>query len=206
MEIEAKYRVDDPAVFAQVQAATTIGPFSLQARPSEHQTNTYFDTADLRLRAGRYGLRVRDVGERRVATLKGGGGVQGARHQREEWEQSIGEDDHPQRWPDCEVRDRVLALLDGAELLPVVVVQTLRHVIDVLRDGRTVAEMALDEGTIRCGNRGMPFREIEVELKGGSEADLDEVVAALLAQFALEPEEQSKLARGMALYDAGKNE
>ena len=72
MEIEAKFRVDDAQTFPQLLALEVIGPFKLFAEPdAEDQRNVYFDTADRRLRAGQYGLRVRDLGNRRIATLKG---------------------------------------------------------------------------------------------------------------------------------------
>ena len=70
MEIEAKFRVDDERTFADLLSLTALGPFRLAPAPApEDQRNVYFDTADGRLRAAHYGLRVRANGDRRIATL-----------------------------------------------------------------------------------------------------------------------------------------
>ena len=72
MEMEAKYRVEDRQIFADLLQLDTLGPYRLLPAPEpEEQRNTYFDTADRKLDAGRYGLRIRDLGTRRIATLKG---------------------------------------------------------------------------------------------------------------------------------------
>src|SRR5438552_18813224 len=71
LEIEAKFRVDDDRVFPQLLGLTTIGPCRLVPSPAtEEQRNRYFDTADGRLQKQRHGLRIRDLGDRRVATPK----------------------------------------------------------------------------------------------------------------------------------------
>jgi inorganic triphosphatase YgiF len=206
MEIEAKFRVDDDQTFPHLLALDAIGPFELRAEPAaEDQHNVYFDTADRRLRAGQYGLRVRDLGRRRVATLKGAAQARDGMYERDEWEVEIGDDDHPANWPASEARERTLALLDGAEPLPILSIRTHRLHIIALRNGARVAELSLDTGTIDAGSRTADFRELEIELfENGTRADLDELVALLRARFALAPEDRSKLARGLALLDAAE--
>jgi len=204
MEIEAKFRVDDAQTFPQLLALDAIGPFKLVAEPdAEDQQNVYFDTADRRLRAGQYGLRVRDLGNRRIATLKGAAEARDGMYERDEWEIEIGDDDHPSSWPASEARDRTLALLDGAAPLPILAIRTRRLHMIALRDDRRVAELSLDTGAIDAGGRTANFRELEIELlKTGTRADLDALVAFLRARFTLTPEDRSKLARGLALLDA----
>jgi inorganic triphosphatase YgiF len=71
MEIEAKLRVRSRSIFADLLLLTSLGPYGLEPIPGiEHQHNTYFDTPDRRLSARRYSLRVRDLGSRRIATVK----------------------------------------------------------------------------------------------------------------------------------------
>src|SRR6476661_6695025 len=71
MEIEAKFRVVDRKVFAELLQLTRLGTFDLVPNPAvEQQNNTYFDTPDRRLAARHYSLRVRDLGSRRIATVK----------------------------------------------------------------------------------------------------------------------------------------
>jgi triphosphatase len=201
MEIEAKFRVDDRQVFADLLGLTMLGGYRLSPAPDpEDQRNTYFDTADGQLKAGRYGLRIRDLGTRRIATLKSASRGTGALYERDEWEVEIGDDDQPAGWPASEARDRTLALLGGAPMLPTLSIRTLRRHIYVARGDADIAEISLDEGTISAGGREQPFRELEIELLGqATRADLDTIVELLCARFALFPEERSKLARGQAL-------
>jgi triphosphatase len=206
MEIEAKFRVDDEQTFPQLLALNAIGPFNLVAEPDvEDQCNVYFDTADRRLRAGKYGLRVRDLGHRRIATLKGATKVNDGMYERDEWEIEIGDDDNPATWPASEARDRTLALLDGAAPLPILTIRTRRLHVIARRDDTRVAELSLDTGAIDAGGRTANFRELEIELLNtGTRADLDVLVALLRARFTLIPEDLSKLSRGLALLDAAE--
>jgi inorganic triphosphatase YgiF len=203
MEIEAKFRVEDDRTFHDLLRLSAIGPFRLVAASEpEDQRNTYFDTADRRLRAGQYGLRVRDIAGRRIATLKGAARAQEGMYERDEWEIEIGDDDRPETWPGGEVRGRVLALIDGHPLEPILTIRTLRRHIYAEYDGARVAELSLDEGTISVGERAAHFRELEVELlDSGARAQFDKLAARLRERFALIPEDRSKLARGLALLD-----
>jgi inorganic triphosphatase YgiF len=204
MEIEAKFRVDDDLIFQRLPRLGAIGNFRLVAAPRpEDQHNVYFDTADGRLRSQHYGLRVRDLGDRRIATLKGAAQVQDGLYERDEWEVEIGADDQPAAWPPSEARDRALALLEGQALQPIVTVRTLRHHVVAERDDARVAELSLDEGTIEAGGQELRFRELEIELLNPeARADFDALVALLRERFALVPEERSKLQRGLALLNA----
>jgi triphosphatase len=204
METEAKFRVEDDETFPRLMHLEAIGPFRLAAEPHvEDQRNVYFDTADRRLRAGQYGLRVRDLDDRRIATLKGAAQAKDGMYERDEWEVEIGDDDRPAAWPPSEARERVLALLGGAALQQILTIRTQRRHIFATREGARVAELSLDEGTISAGGREAHFRELEIELlKTGARADLDALVALLRQRFTLIPEDRSKLARGLALLDA----
>lgn len=206
MEIEAKFRVEDERVFPELLALGAIGSFRLDRAPeAEDQRNVYFDTADRRLRDRKFGLRVREAGGRRIATLKGEAKISDGMYERDEWEVEVGADDRPETWPAGEVRDRVLALTGGAELRPTLTIRTLRRHIYAERGGARFAELSLDEGAISAGGREQRFRELEIELlRGGERADLDTLVALLRQRFTLIPEDRSKLARGLALLDAAK--
>ena len=60
-------------------------------------------------------------------------------------------------------------------------------------------EIALDEGVLLGGGREMPIREVEVELKAGSEAAAVAFAEELAAQFGLTVEEKSKFRRAQML-------
>ena len=206
MEIEAKFRVGGEQVFSDLLALAALGPFQLAAEAGEEdQRNVYFDTADRRLRQARYGLRVRTIGARRIATLKGEAKVTDGTYERDEWEVDIGPSDDPQTWPAGEVRARALALTGGAPLAPTLAMRTRRRHIYAERDGARVAEISLDTGSMSAGGLSQLFRELEIELLPGADrAAFDELVALLRDRFALQPESQSKLARGLALLDAAE--
>ena len=63
------------------------------------------------------------------------------------------------------------------------------------------AELALDEGVLLGGDRELPLREIEVELKAGSEEAVVTFAEALAAELGLVPEIRSKVARARALAE-----
>jgi len=203
MEIEAKFRVVNRMVFTSLRQLTTLGPFYLVHTPgTEHQHNTYFDTADRRLTANRTTLRVRDLGSRRIATVKRSLSTQAGIHTREEWEVDLDAGEHPADWPASAARDRALAALDGAAIFPLMTIRTRRQYSYAIRADTRVAEISLDEGAIMAGGRTIGFRELEVELLAqGMRADLDALVDHLQARFALIPESRGKKKRGLALLD-----
>ena len=64
---------------------------------------------------------------------------------------------------------------------------------------RCTVELALDEGALMGGGRTLPFAEIEVELKSGSDRAAEAFAQNLAAEFGLSVQPKSKLARAMAL-------
>lgn len=203
MEIEAKYRVA-AADLERVAALARLGVYTLRPAPApEIQRNRYFDTADGRLRRARHGLRVRQLPDRSIVTLKGPASVDAAGvHSRDEFE-FPGADPHPTAWPPGPARERLAAIVGDGSLHELLTIDTERQVIHVERDGQEVAELALDCGTIRAGGREAPICELEIELRpAGVPADLAAIAAALAGQIALIPEPRSKLERGLALLEA----
>ena len=61
------------------------------------------------------------------------------------------------------------------------------------------AELALDEGVLLGGGKVLPFAEVEVEHKSGSEALVAAWAAKLAECYGLEPEPKSKVQRALAL-------
>ena len=203
MEIEAKFRVANRMVFTSLRQLTTLGPFDMVHTPGiEHQHNTYFDTPDRRLTANRMTLRVRDLGGRRIATVKRSLSTQMGIHTREEWEVDLDAGEHPADWPASAARDRALAALNGAALFPLMTIGTRRQYSYAIYGDVQVAEISLDEGAIIAGGHTVGFRELEVELLAdGTRADLDALIVQLQARFALIPESRGKKKRGLALLD-----
>ena len=211
MEIEAKFRVDNREHFAALLAASELGGYVLRAAPHpEQQRNTYYDTADGRLEQARYGLRIREVDGKSVATLKGPGTPRNGLHQRAEWEVEARQPD-PATWPVGEARAEALRLLEGTELLPLLTIETSRHHIVALRqkesEEQEIAELALDEGIIRAKECSRPFCELEIELlPAGTHADLEALIEAAQQLMPLIPENRSKLEQGLTLLKEEKKE
>lgn len=200
MEIEAKF-LASITTFHALQQRTTLGPFQLIPVPEpELQQNTYYDTADQLLQHARFGLRIRQIGERQIATLKGEATVSDGLYTRGEWEQDVTSAD-PQHWPPGTLRDRVLALTQAAALVPTITIVTTRvHIYAACATATPFAEISLDQGTIHAGMRQEPFRELEIELlPNGDRSDFDRLLTLLRQHFPLTPEPRSKLERALAL-------
>jgi len=200
MEIEAKYLVT-AAELATVAALRALGPYALVPAPApELQSNSYYDTADGRLAAARYGLRVRRIGERSLITFKGPASIDDAGVHRRAEHEFPGADPSPASWPQGDARELALALTGGAVLVPTVSVTTERHLLYAKYAGVAVAELCLDRGVLHGGEREQAFTELEIELlPGGTPADLAALAAELAHTISLTPEPRSKLQRALAL-------
>jgi inorganic triphosphatase YgiF len=201
LEIEAKYRVDDDLIFSTLPRLASLGRFRFApALGAEQQHNTYFDTPSGDLAAAGYSLRIREVGERRTATLKRSRSKQGSLRIRDEWEIPIQRSDNPRDWPTGELRDRVLDVIGRALTEPLFTVETQRVHIDAVRDSRRIAVICLDRGSIHAGELAEQFSELEVELAEGADRPaFHALIWQLRISFPLFPEERSKKARGLAL-------
>jgi inorganic triphosphatase YgiF len=199
-EIEAKYRVDSRHMFADLLALQSIGIFELRSAPAPvDQVNTYYDTESRLLRVARHGFRVRLAKGRYTATLKGPARIEGEVHIRSEWEQAVPGAD-PAQLPPGDLRNHLLDLTQGEPLMQLLIIRTRRHTVEALRAGQSIAELALDESTIEAGALTQTFYELEIELL--RQAPLSEFTALtveLRDRYGLQPEEQSKLQRGLAL-------
>jgi triphosphatase len=207
MEIEAKYIIADPTAFARLLELHRLGEYALQPSATpDRQRNTYYDTTDGRLQKRRYGLRIRQVGEHSVATLKGESQVHAGLHERSEWEVPATSPD-PRTWPTGAARETALALLgETFQLVTLVQINTERHTIIASRDDLPVIEMSLDRGTFEAAGRSLPFRELELELlPDGEYADLAALAELLSRYVDLQAENRSKLERAMTLLDVKKN-
>lgn len=206
IEIEAKFRVDQPAIFTALQQVTKIGPFTLIPTPGvEYQHSTYFDTPDRRLSAQHCSLRVRKLGQRRLGAFKRSLPTQAGIHTREEWQVELDAGEHPYDWPNSEARDQALGALCGAAVVPLVEVFTQRQYVYAIGAAVVLAEICLDEGSIAAGGWRTEFRELEVELVDSqARAEFDALLDLLRERYPLVPEMLGKKARGLALLDAAK--
>lgn len=66
-------------------------------------------------------------------------------------------------------------------------------------------ELALDRGVLTGGGRELPFTEVEVELKAGSEEAAGAFAQSLARELGLRPEPKSKVQRALALAEKPKD-
>lgn len=201
MEIEAKYRLTEPVSPEQIEALDWT-PYQLGPRHTVDQHDTFFDTPGRALSQTRHAVRLREGGARPVVTLKGPGTAQAGVHSREELELAT-EDRAPAGWP-APIRARLEQLIETHTLEPLLAVQNLRRTWPLTRDGRLIGEVALDYGTIQAGGQHEPMHELEIELKGGSGDDLQQLGGLVQRELPAQPEDRSKFERGFALLSTAR--
>ncbi len=185
-EFELKYQAS-PGVLSKIREK--FGEFT-----SISMETTYYDTADLALRSRKWTLRQRLENGRAVCTVK----TPLPDGSRGEWEVEnsdlfAGVSQLCGMGAPGEILDYVnqgVAPFCGARFT------RLAKTIE-LPGGRV--ELALDEGVLLGGGRELPFAEVEVELKSGSDAVAKDFATELALEFDLNPQPKSKLARAMAL-------
>ncbi|CDG84652.1 CYTH and CHAD domain-containing protein [Janthinobacterium agaricidamnosum] len=178
--------------------------------PPEQLTmyDTYFDTPGLLLRGNRAGLRVRNVGNGWVQTMKGGGSVNGGLHRRHEWESSVAGPapdltalrhvvERKTVWRDLlsepEVRDG---------LMPIFTTRVQRTVWLLRLPQGDEIECVLDQGAIECDGKSDEVSEIELELKSGQATSLFDVALALQQDIPMHIANLNKAERGYDLFIA----
>ncbi len=208
MEIEAKYALTGPLEPADLEAAD-LHLYQLRFTGDERHHDVLLDTPTRALAAHKCTLRLRHHDDGRVtATYKGAHSTSGAVHSRDEVEAQVpdteldgGQPIDAHRLPPV-LAERIEPLIGDAPLAPLVETHIHRETWAVLRDGQTVAEIALDDGGISANGLTAPVRELEVEIKeAGAPADLDALGQLLTQQFPLTPEPRSKFERGLVLLD-----
>ena len=185
-EFELKFRADAAVIAAIKEKYGTFTPISMET--------TYYDTFDLKLSMHHWTLRRRMENEKSVCTFKrphkdGGRG---------EWEVEA-----------PNIMEGIMKLCQSGadwELMRTTaggLVETCGARFTRLAKQLEVpggkVELALDQGVLMGKGRELPFREVEVELKEGSDEVAADFAKALAEEFGLVPEPKSKFVRAMAL-------
>lgn len=194
-EIELKFQVPAARADALERAVATANATSVPLRA------TYFDTEDRRLAAAGLALRVRKEGRRWVQTLKGAGDGLWQRLEHEVPRQfAAGAQPlaDPALHDHTPAGDALRAALGDGVLLPIYGTEVTRT-RRLLRGKGCVAELALDRGALRAGDRRWPLCELELELKSGDAAALVELAARWVQRFGLTLDVRTKAERGERL-------
>ena len=198
-EIELKLKIAERDVWRLLRLPL-LNSVTLKKFSSQRLINTYYDTADYRLRDHGIAVRLRQVGGKWLQTIKTEGRVIAGLHERPEWESET-----PANTLDfSELEDEKLKsllekILAGAALQPAFTTDFTRlsRVLQ-LGDG-TQCEFSLDRGKIVSSGNETPISELELEIIVGEPAALFDFVRALLQHVPLALALQSKAVRGFAL-------
>ncbi|MBK8971910.1 MAG: CYTH domain-containing protein [Hahellaceae bacterium] len=155
----------------------------------------YYDTPERQLRSQRMALRLRKQGVQWIQTLKGGGGVHGGLHSRNEW-----------NWP-VESKQLDASCLAEAGWPAELSIQTLQPVFTTAfergiwwsRQPGVEIEVAFDRGRVYNEEHDVPLNEIELELKVGEPADLFALAGQIAGQLPCWPGFVSKAQKGYGL-------
>ena len=182
-------------------------PLLASMAKQQHLANTYFDTEDLAFTAQKVAVRERQVDAQTLLTVKTAGKSVAGLSQRQEWEAPT----RPGAFDFCALMgDTPLAhtLSNLApQLIPVFTTdfERLSWCIPIQAGADTsMVEVALDRGTIAVERLGRtaqtPICELELELKSGHASALNILADQLQQCVPLTPKDDSKAARGYALF------
>lgn len=200
-EIELKLRFEESSVWDRITEDAVFRDMAAQGSWNIEELETvYFDTPGQILQKKGYAYRIRRQENGWVATMKGLGSSHGGLHQREEWSVDVREpvpDISPfLTTPAGNVLKDILVNEDLQELFRT---RFKRKFILLNLPQNTVVELAADLGAIIKEEAYIPIAEIELELKGGSLAQLLRLGAVLSGKYGLRPEYSSKYDRGLEL-------
>ncbi len=212
-EIELKLTAPDPDLLQDLATVQRIDGAVVTPEATETLRSIYYDTPDLRLRKRGVALRVRQIGNRFVQSVKGANSGGGSLQRRFEWEATV-----PTMAVDLGVIDdtRARALLGAVAPDELVAVFETRVSRQISRATTTAAptsdaaptepgavEIAVDRGEIVSGDVRVPLAEVELELKNGRPEDVYRLALALVEAAPLTVALESKAARGYRLADGG---
>jgi inorganic triphosphatase YgiF len=208
-EIELKLECE-PDALDRVRRARPLARLKHGPASAKNLRSVYFDTEDFTLMKNGFALRVREVGAKRIQTLKTESDGDGPASDRGEWETALADGDGPDlnRLPPV-LRNRIRKLANGGKISPRLV-SDIHRTASLLRteDGGEI-EFAIDSGTMRTIGKGalrnkdreIPISEVELELKSGEPADLYRLALELADIAPLRVGLRSKAERGRALAE-----
>jgi triphosphatase len=196
-EIEIKLRLRREHV-SRLRRHPLLSEGFKQSGRRERQDSVYFDDRNRTLQKKGLSLRVRQIGERRIQTIKASNGHAGP-IDRGEWEAVV-----TASRPDLAAArgtplERVLAKLRDP-LEPLFETRVSRTAFPV-QFGNSDITFSLDQGRIDTGKSTAPICELELELKNGSAKDLFQFARQLDEKIPLELSYETKSGRGYSLLD-----
>ncbi|UJF19109.1 inorganic triphosphatase [Vibrio sp. SS-MA-C1-2] len=203
-EIELKFFVSPDIADKLIDK---IADAKILKQSSRMLSNTYFDTDDHQLRRHDIGLRIRQIDERYIQTLKTSGRVVAGLHQRPEYNDDLSSHQldlsliSSDAWPQSFEIEKLQTMLSP---LFTTNFQRTQWLIE-MDDGSTI-EMAFDLGEVRSGDKTDDISEIELELISGQTDALFSLANQISESGGMRLGNLSKAARGYRLAFATKPE
>jgi inorganic triphosphatase YgiF len=175
---------------------------------THHLVSVYYDTPDHKLFNRNLALRVRQIGSKRIQTLKAQDSGVAGQTSREEWEREITSDqpvlDHV---GDERLSDAIDEIRAGRRPLAPIFATHVRRTAWTLKlhDGSEVA-LALDEGEVKADGVSAPICEAEMELMSGAPESMFDLAAKLHGDIPFQLGNRSKSSRGYDMIAGRKPE
>lgn len=196
MKKELEYKYD--LCLKSYQAIRDL-PFLGHVPREQHLVSYYYDTIDLALAQQGYALRILKYEGQYIQTLKGGGKVEGALHEREEWQSVITSNQvEPKKVALTYIRQILEKAIEEQTLQQLFVTDFTRICWDITID-TTVIELAIDQGVIRKGTKTADIFELEIELISGELSVMNELCYSIEQAITLNAQAKSKAERAYAL-------
>ncbi|NVJ61165.1 MAG: CYTH domain-containing protein [Gammaproteobacteria bacterium] len=199
-ELEVKLIAEQQQV-KQLLEATFPDVQSIDQWRSSDLKNTYFDTANFKLRELKIGLRIRVDGDKLIQTVKASGRAIGGLHERNESEVELSEF----KIDVDKVEDPYLKILleeaetEDGEFDRVFTTNFKRYRNCVYFEDGTEIEIALDVGHVFYEDESSPISEVELELLRGDAKHLFRLSRFLISEYGFSISNASKARRGYAL-------
>ena len=202
MEIELKYRIDDPKTIDKIFSETVINKNKDAEAEMVPMDAVYFDTEDGALTKHNIAFRVRREGDNYVATVKWNDDVEEGLYKREELNVYVDEESinnpYISVFDQSEVEELLHSLSDGKKFIRLMEMNFVRRQIRI-DNGDCICEISADIGKIICNEKSTDILELELELLSGSQDALSALGKSFADKYMLEPEGKSKFVRGYEL-------
>jgi triphosphatase len=204
MEIELKYAIKDKDIAKNIWEDEYLSSIEEKdSREKVYMKASYFDTEDYILSENDIAFRVRMEGSRIVASLKWNGASVKGLHTREEINVPVKDEvcfisPDPEIFKESDIGRDMIALVQGKPLHSFMETRFLRSRMRV-DTGKSICEIAIDEGDIVTDYGSLPICELEIELFSGDREDVLRIGETLAEKYLLTEENKSKYARGLKL-------
>lgn len=206
MEIEMKYSVKDKDTARSIwEDEYLLSMEEKDSREKVYMKAAYFDTDDYILSRNDIAFRVRMEGSRIVASLKWNGASDKGLHTREEINVPVKDEacfiaPDPEIFKESSTGREMMKLVRGKPLHSLLETRFLRSRMRI-DTGKSICEVAIDEGEIVTDFGTLPICELEIELFSGDKEDIRRIGETLAEKYGLTEEPKSKYARGLKLFE-----